>query len=499
MTLPKPGEAVSGTSAPGEAENARAGVDGAGADQSPRGTATAERAPSSSQADAAGLREGNLQAPTRHALDWRDPEFYDEVALYAEQERIFDICHGCRRCVSLCGAFPTLFDLVDESETMEVDGVAKEDYWKVVDQCYLCDVCYMTKCPYVPPHPWNVDFPHLMLRAKAYRFRNRPVPPRDRLLTSTDAVGKLATIPVIVQAVNKANATPAVRRIMQSVLGVAEEAWLPPYASTRFRSDVPPSLHWPVRDGKRTPGKVAIFSTCYVNYNEPGLGHDLVKLLTHFQIPYTLASSEVCCGMPKLEIGDLASVEALKKQNLPVLAPLAREGYAILTPVPSCTLMFKQELPLLFPESADVEAVSNAMFDPFEYFVLRERDGLLDKTFKQVLGNVSYHVPCHSRVQNVGQKTREALEWIPGTTVTTVERCAGHDGTFGVKREFYADSMKIGKPVFARMADAEPDYISSDCPIAARRIEQGITEAHGAVKARKAHPLTLLCIACGLE
>ncbi len=499
MTLPQPGEAVSGTSAPGETEKARAGVDGVGADESPRGTATAERGPSSSLANAAGLREGNLQAPTRHALDWRNPEFYDEAALYAEQERIFDICHGCRRCVSLCGAFPTLFDLVDESETMEIDGVAKEDYWKVVDQCYLCDVCYMTKCPYVPPHPWNVDFPHLMLRAKAYRFRNRPVPPRDRLLTSTDAVGKLATIPVIVQAVNKANATPAVRRIMHSVLGVAEEAWLPPYASTRFRTDVPPSLHWPVRDGKRTPGKVAIFSTCYVNYNEPGLGHDLVKLLTHFQIPYTLASSEVCCGMPKLEIGDLASVEALKKKNLPVLAPLARDGYAILTPVPSCTLMFKQELPLLFPESADVEAVSNAMFDPFEYFVLRDRDGLLDKTFKRVLGNVSYHIPCHSRVQNVGQKTREALEWIPGTKVTTVERCAGHDGTFGVKREFYADSMKIGKPVFARMADAEPDYISSDCPIAGRRIEQGITEAHGAVKARKAHPLTLLCIACGLE
>ena len=120
------------------------------------------------------LREGNLQAPTRHALDWRSPEFYDEAALYEEQERVFDICHGCRRCVSLCGAFPTLFDLVDSSETMEVDGVAKDDYWKVVDQCYLCDVCYMTKCPYVPPHPWNVDFPHLMLRAKAKRFKSRP-------------------------------------------------------------------------------------------------------------------------------------------------------------------------------------------------------------------------------------------------------------------------------------------------------------------------------------
>src|SRR5436190_3665850 len=188
--------------------------------------------------------EGNLQAPTRHALDWRNPEFYDDDALQKEQARIFDICHGCRRCVSLCGAFPTLFDLVDNSATMEVDGVAKDDYWKVVDQCYLCDVCYMTKCPYVPPHPWNVDFPHLMLRAKAKRFRDRPTPARDRLLTSTDAVGRLATIPVVVQAVNKANTLPVVRKVMESVLGVAEDAWLPPYATTRFRASVAPSLKW---------------------------------------------------------------------------------------------------------------------------------------------------------------------------------------------------------------------------------------------------------------
>src|SRR4051812_14019278 len=280
------------------------------------------------------LREGNLEAPTRHPLDWRNPAFYDEEALFKEMERTFDICHGCRRCVSLCGAFPTLFDLVDNSPTMEGDGVAKEDYWKVVDQCYLCDLCYMTKCPYVPPHPWNVDFPHLMLRAKAQRFRDRPTAARDRLLTSTDAVGKLATIPVVVQAVNTANRLPVVRKAMQTVLGIAEDAWLPSYATTRFRASVAPSLQWPVRNGPRAPGKVAIFSTCYVNYNEPGIGHDLVKLLEHAQVPYIVVESEVCCGMPKLEIGDLASVESLKLHNMPVLATLARAGYAILTAVP---------------------------------------------------------------------------------------------------------------------------------------------------------------------
>jgi len=301
-----------------------------------------------------------------------------------------------------------------------------------------------------------------------------------------------------VQMVNKVNNTPSTRRMMDRALGIAAEAALPPYAADRFLKDPPASLQWPVRDGRRTPGKVAIFATCYVNYNEPGIGRDLAKLLEHNEVAFVVVEKEACCGMPKLELGDLAAVEKLKDINIPLLAPLARAGFAILTPVPSCTLMFKQELPLMFPDDPDVKAVGDAMFDPFEYFVLRDKDGLLKKTFTQPLGKVSYHIPCHSRVQNVGQKTREALEWVPDTTVTTVERCAGHDGTWGVKSEFFAESMKIGKPVFNRMAEPAPDYISSDCPIAGRRIQQGI-EANGGARARKEHPLTLLRLAYGLE
>ena len=445
------------------------------------------------------IREGSLEAPTRHPIDWRNPQFYDQAALDHELERIFEICHGCRRCVSLCGAFPTLFDLIDEGKTGELDAVRKSDYGKVVDQCYLCDLCYMTKCPYVPPHPWNVDFPHLMLRAKAKKFRDGDVSFRDKLLTGTDRLGKLSTIPVVVELVNAANRTPAARKVMQATLGIAAEAALPPYAQTTLREAIRPSVAWPVRDGVRSSGKVAIFTTCYANYNEPGLGLDLVKLLEHNQIPYRLAKQEACCGMPKLELGDLASVQALMEANLPSLLELAREGYAILTPVPSCTLMWKQELPLLFPESEDVQTVAEAMFDPFEYFVLRDKDGLLSREFKRPLGKVSYHIPCHARVQNIGQKTREALSWVPGTEINTVERCAGHDGTWGVKVEYFAESMRIGKPVFARMADGDPDFISSDCPIAGRRIQQGIERQGGGTRARKEHPLTLLRMAYGLD
>jgi len=442
------------------------------------------------------MREGSLEAPTRHPLDWKSEAFYDEGKAFAEMERVFDICHGCRRCVNLCTAFPTLFDLVDESKTMEVDGVEKKDYWKVVDQCYLCDMCYLSKCPYVPPHPWNVDFPHLMLRAKAIKFKKGETSFRDKLLSSTDALGKLAAIPVVAQAVNAVNRNGLARSAMDSALGIHKDRELPPYAPAKFRPNAAASASLPVKDGAKTPGKVAIFATCYVNYNEPGIGHDLVALLSHNGIPHVLVEKEACCGMPKLELGDLEAVAKLKAVNIPPLAKLAREGYAILTPVPSCTLMFKQELPLMFPEDAEVQAVRAAMFDPFEYFVQRSKDGLLRKDFKQELGKVSYHIPCHSRVQNVGQKTREMLEMIPGTAVTTVERCAGHDGTWGVKREYYANSMKIGGPVFRQMAAPAPDYVSSDCPIAGRHIMQGMGDQSG--RAEKAHPLTLLRKAYGV-
>ena len=442
------------------------------------------------------MKEGSLEAPTRHPLDWRNPEFYAPEKVEKELERVFEICHGCRRCVNLCNAFPSLFDLVDASPTLEVDGVAKQDYARVVDQCYLCDMCYMTKCPYVPPHPWNVDFPHIMLRAKAARFKADGARLRDRLLSSTDALGKLAAIPVVAQAVNAVNKNPISRKILESTLGIHKERELPPYAATKFRSSFDASGAFPVKDGKNTPGKVAIFSTCYVNYNEPGMGHDLLAVLRHNEIPYLLVEQEACCGMPKLELGDLEAVDALKKKNIPVLSRIAREGYAILAPVPSCTLMFKQELPLMYPDDADTLAVRDAMFDPFEYFVLRRKDGLLKSDFKQPLGKVSYHIPCHSRVQNMGQKTREMLESIPGTTLTTVERCSGHDGTWGVKTEYFDQSMKIGRPVFRQMAEPAPDYVSSDCPIAARHIKQGMGDA--APSSVKAHPLSLLRKAYGL-
>ncbi len=441
-----------------------------------------------------GGREGSLEAPTRHAVDWQRPEFYDAGAIEKELERVFDICHGCRRCFSLCNSFPTLFDLVDATAGGEVGEVAKSDYGKVVEHCYLCDMCYMTKCPYVPPHPWNVDFPHLMLRAKAHEHRDGKTRLRDKVLSATDVVGRIAGIPVVSQLVNAANRSRAGRVLLEATLGVDRTAPVPSYHSRTFRKrfgEMDQSLA--VRPTNTTKGKVALFVTCYGNRNEPDIAEDLTAIFRHNGIPVALAADEKCCGMPKLELGDLDAVRHLKETNIPALARMVDAGFDIVAPIPSCVLMYKQELPLLFPDDAGVRKVKAAMFDPFEYLWLRHKAGLLSTDFKGELGRISYHVACHLRVQNMGLKTRDVLSLIPGTQVEPIERCSGHNGTYAVKKEYRATSVKIGRPVMQQVESAGADHYASDCPMAGHQIESGLQKPRA-----PEHPLSLLRQAYGI-
>ncbi len=440
-------------------------------------------------------REGCLDAPTRHPIDWKSPDFTDETALFGELERVFDICHGCRRCFSLCNSFPTLFDAVDESATGEVDGMPRKAYWDVVDHCYLCDMCYMTKCPYVPPHPWNVDFPHLMLRAKVAKFKDGKVSTRDKILSATDTVGSLAGIPVVVQAVNAANRNATARKLLENVLGVHAQAPVPKYHSNTARKRLA-SLREETGETAEvvgaTRGRAVLFTTCYGNRNLPAMAEDLVAVFRHNEIALRLADTEKCCGMPKLELGDLHAVEKAKNINVPVLAALVDEGWDIVAPVPSCVLMFKQELPLLFPDDEQVKKVAAAMWDPFNYLMARHKAGKLKTDFTKVLGKIAYQVPCHLRVQNIGLKTRDVLQLVPDTQVEAIERCSGHDGTYAVKKEFHEVSRKIAQPVVRRVENAKADHFTSDCPMAAEQI------AIGSKDTQASHPMSLLRQAYGL-
>jgi len=334
-----------------------------------------------------------------------------------------------------------------------------------------------------------------MLRAKAIGFRQGKAKRRDKMLTSTDTVGKLAGIPVVSQVVNAANRNKTVRKLLDKTLGVHADATVPPYHSDTLRKRLTKreAPEFTSQAGASTTGKVAVFATCYGNYNEPQMVEDLITVFEHNEIPVTFATKEQCCGMPKLELGDLEAVDRARQANIPELARLVDAGWDLVGPVPSCVLMFKQELPLMYPDDPEVLKVGKAFFDPFEYLMLRHKDGKLKTDFAKPLGKVAYHVACHQRVQRIGMKTRDALQLVPDTEIETIERCSGHDGTYAVKSECHDAAVKICRPVVSRVKQANVDHYTSDCVIAGHHIESGLADGR-----EPEHPLSLLKLAYGL-
>jgi len=434
------------------------------------------------------IREGSLDAPIRHPIDWQGDDFDDPKLLFDELKRVFDICSGCRRCFNLCDAFPKLFDLVDETPTGDVHTVDEDKFWQVIDNCYLCDTCFKTKCPYVPPHEFNVDFPNLMLRAKALKYKKQGSTVRDKILSNPEKLGSIAGIPVVAEAVNAANNSKLGRLVVEKTLGVERTAPRPKFHHRTARKRL---LNYSknnenVKQNLKNPG-VVLFLTCYGNNNNPEIIEDTVACFEQNNVPIVFASTEKCCGMPKLELGDIKSVEAAKNINIPELYSWAVDGWKITSPIPSCVLMFRQELPSLFPEEQAVQAVSEAFVDPFEYLYQLNKEGNFNKNFKSSLGSVFYQVPCHLRVQSIGLKTRDILDMIPETKVTPIERCSGHNGTYGVKKEFRQSSVKIGKPVAQKLDQQHYDQFTSDCPMAGAQIETISSNVVG-----YSHPMTLL-------
>ena len=447
-------------------------------------------------------KEGNLQASKRLPIPWQDEAFWDVEALEQELERVFDICHGCRRCVSLCESFPTLFDLVDESDTLAVDGVVKSDYGKVVDECYLCDLCAEIKCPYLPPHDWAVDFPHLMLRAKAQKFAAGEGKWRDRLISNTDQLLAKISQPVVAPTINVLNRSRVVRTLIEASVGIHKAAPLPKFQSQTAPARLqkrqrqrprPEEADITVQAGQNTTGKVALFSTCYGHY----IAHDLVDaclaVFRHNHIKIDLLPHERCCGMPKLGLGDLNAVADLKTAHLPALLDAINDGYDLIAPMPSCVLMFRQQWPLLFAGDQDVQQVAAHFFDPFEYLMLRHKAGLLNTDFKKPLGRVVYHMACHQRAQRIGPKTRELFALVPDTELATIERCSGYNGSYGWKKESYAKACKIAAPLVRQAQTAQADVGMSDCIMAGRMIAHGLKDEIAFL-----HPMALLHEAYGL-
>jgi glycerol-3-phosphate dehydrogenase subunit C len=446
------------------------------------------------------MREGSLDAPTRHPIEWQDADFYDRAKIDAEMRRVFEICHGCRRCFNLCDSFPRLFDMIDNSATGEVDAVDAKDYAKVVEACTLCDMCFMTKCPYVPPHEWNVDFPHLMLRYRAADYRDGKLSWTQRQLVETDRNGKLAGMaaPVVNWATKLDNTVT--RPAMEKVADIDRRAELPKFHGRSFimraKADAPEVNAAAPAHGR----KALLYATCFVNYNNPHIGEATRAVLARNGVA-TEAAYPGCCGMPHLEQGDIARVAESARQVAAALAPYVERGYDIVALVPSCALMLKFEWPLILPEDKAVERLARATFDISEYVVDIARKEGLAPGLQPLPGGVTLHLACHARAQAMGAKAAEMLRLLPQPDLAVIERCSGHGGSWGVLKQNFDVALKVGKPVARQATKNAKAFVASECPLAAMHILQGMGLIDGDGKPPEAayHPIELFARAYGLN
>lgn len=451
------------------------------------------------------MKEGSLEAPTRHPVAWRDAEFHNQESLDEEMRRVFDVCHGCRRCFSLCGSFPRLFDLIDSSRTGELDSVDSKGFEPVVEACTLCDMCFMTKCPYVPPHPFNIDFPHLMLRARASGLRKAGGKPPFTVgqLAQVDRNARLIRwIAPLVNWITDVRHR-SLRRLLQAVAGIHARAILPVLARRTavqegFRQSQKGAF--PVaRDARATGRKAAIFATCYVNYYQTEAARAARKVLALQGVETELVYPG-CCGMPHLEHGNIEQVVRQAGKVSKELMQWIERDYDIITLTASCGLMLKSEWPLLLPEDEQIASLAKSCRDIDEYIVdIARNEGLCEGMRPIEGGSIAVHMACHARAQNVGPKAAEMLRLIPDAKVSVIERCSGHGGTFGMLTKTHDIAMKVGKPTARAIEKTEAAYLVSDCPLAAKHLMQELEERGNGELPLSSYPITLLEKSYGLE
>ena len=439
------------------------------------------------------MREGSLDAPTRHPIAWESEEFYDKKALEEETRRVFDICHGCRRCFNLCDSFPRLFDLIDESKTGELDSIDSADFKPVVDACTLCDMCFMAKCPYVPPHEFDLDFPHLMLRHRAVQWRDKEVGFAERQLIETDRNGKLGT--ALAPLANRATRRDGkvLRPMLNRVLGVHQDAELPRFANKTLAAQIQNDAIQVNADAAGFGRKAVLYATCYGNYNVPEIGLATRQILAHNGVETELVYPE-CCGMPQFEKGDIEAVANKAANVATCLQPYIDKGYDVIALVPSCALMLKFEWPLLLPDDNTVASLSKATYDVAEYIVELATKGLSDG-LQAMEKSVTLHIACHARAQNMGHKSAEMLRLVPELKVSVIERCSGHGGSWGVMEDNFPVALKQAQPVARQVVKQAPDAISSECPLAGAHIAQALGEDNTAEQL--SHPVLLMARAYG--
>ncbi len=411
----------------------------------------------------------------------------DRAQLGKDTLRVYEICDSCRRCFNLCPSFNTLLDRIDAYEGA-VDKLAPSDHHRVVDECYYCKLCY-NHCPYTPPHQYGIDFPRLMIVWKRCLAATRGVRWRDRLLIQTELVGTVSSW--LAPLANWALLQPWMRRLMQSWLGVHQDRQVLHYQSETF-------ARWWDRRLKPQPSSgnrnVALFASCLVNYQATDVGKATVQVLEKNGV-HVVVPEQRCCGMPFFDIGDTESIVKAARANIASLKQWVDQGYDVVVPVPSCSLMLKREYPSLVP-GEDTARVAERTFDVCEYLMRLKKDGVLAQDFTRKPGRVAYQIPCHLRDQNIGFKSKELME-CAGARVDVIEKCSGHDGSWSAKTEFFPLSIKIAEKAVRAIEQTPADLVASDCPLAGLQLDQAGAAAHAGGK-KTLHPIQIVRDAYGL-
>lgn len=424
--------------------------------------------------------------------DHRHPAYFDEADVRGELNRVFDLCHGCRMCFNLCPSFPTLFDYADKYDG-DVEQMTPAEQDHVVDECYQCKICYV-KCPYIPPHEWELDFPRMIMRAEAVKLRKHEAPATERIAVKAmgkpDLLGKLASGPVAPIA-NKSLESSPIRKLVERTAGIASERLLPPYAKQRFttwfRKRAAAAL------GRDRRARAAVFPTCFVEYMQPDIGQDLVKVYERNGVECTLASTTNCCAAPLLHGGDVDGFVKAASKTVKALAQDVRAGKDVVVPQPTCGYVLKKDYPVYVGDDAkaDAELVAEHTYDAAEYLMRLHKSGGLDTSFEgDVPDSVTYHVACHLQAQNIGLKSRDLMK-LTGTKINLVNKCSGIDGTWGYRAANYELARKVAKPLADAVEKAGDDVVTGDCHLANGAIVQETGK-------RPVHPLQMVARAYGI-
>ncbi len=416
-------------------------------------------------------------------FDMQSPEFWDPEATKKEVLRVFDVCHGCRICDTYCPSFVHLFQFTDDN-LGDVYSLNDGQITQVVDECYQCKLCDVV-CPYKPPHEWEIDYPRTIMRAHMVDKKDK-ITLADRIFGDVDLVGTMASLAA--PLANWANRNPFMRGMMEKFLGIHKDRLLPTFHSETFAKWVAKRPKPAQRAAPEGAAKAALFYTCLVNYNEPEIGKSTVKVLEKNGLDYVIPEQQ-CCGLPFLDSSLPERAMGKIRANVARLAPLARKGYKIVIPSASCSLMMKSDYPRLLP-TEDARVVAENTMDLSEFLVSLHAEGRLNTQFTADAGKIRYHQPCHLKAQEIGFKAQELMKLIPGAEVKRMQCCSGHDGSWSVKKEYFEESMKVGKPLFRFMKSDEDCCTTTDCPLSAIQVQQ----ANGK---KPVHPIEVLARAYG--